>query len=133
MDQLGLIGAVAAKADELATAAGVQATVVGPDVFPPLPAAAEVAAYRIIGEALTNIARHAQARSVYIGLCLTDALHLVVVDDGVGLPAGYRAGVGLASMRERAEELGGNFRIRSEAGRGVRIEVSLPAGSAVTQ
>ena len=133
LDQLGLIGAVAAQADELATAAGVQATVVGPDVFPPLPAAAEVAAYRIIGEALTNIARHAQARSVYLGLCLTDALHLVVEDDGIGLPADYRAGVGLSSMRERAEELGGTFCIRSETGRGVRIEVSIPIGNTVTQ
>ena len=121
------------QADELATAAGVQATVVGPDVFPPLPAAAEVAAYRIIGEALTNIARHAQARSVYLGLCLTDALHLVVEDDGIGLPADYRAGVGLSSMRERAEELGGTFCIRSETGRGVRIEVSIPIGNTVTQ
>lgn len=126
LDQLGLIGAVRAQADELTTAAGVQTTVTGPAIFPPLPAAAEVAAYRIVGEALTNVARHAQARSAYVGLCLTDALHLVVEDDGIGLPAGYRAGVGLASMRERAEELGGTFRIRSQAGRGVRIEVSLP-------
>ena len=92
-----------------------------------------MAAYRIIGEALTNIARHAQARSVYLGLCLTDALHLVVEDDGIGLPADYRAGVGLSSMRERAEELGGTFCIRSETGRGVRIEVSIPIGNTVTQ
>lgn len=126
LDQLGLIGAVRAQADELANGAGVQATVVGPDVFPPLPAAAEVAAYRITGEALTNVARHARASRVYVGLCLTDALHLVVEDDGSGLPADYRAGVGLASMRERAEELGGAFRICSETGRGVRIEVALP-------
>jgi signal transduction histidine kinase len=133
LDQLGLIGAVRTQADELVTPAGVQSTVVGPDVFPPLPAAAEVAAYRIIGEALTNVARHAQARTVYIGLCLTDTLHLVVEDDGRGLPGDYRAGVGLASMRERAEELGGTFRIQSEAGRGVHIEVSLPAGSAATE
>lgn len=133
LDQLGLIGAVHSQADALATAAGIQATVVGPEFFPPLPAAAEVAAYRIVGEALTNVVRHAQAGNVYIGLCLTDALHLVVEDDGSGLPTDYRAGVGLASIRERAEELGGTFRIRSEAGRGVRIEVSLPAGSAITQ
>ena len=132
LDQLGLIAAVRAQADELATAAGVQATVVGPELFPPLPAAAEVAAYRIIGEALTNTARHAQAHSVYVGLCLTDALHLVVEDDGVGLPVEYRAGVGLASMRERAEELGGTFRIRSQTGRGVRIEVSLPVSNEST-
>ena len=133
LDQLGLIAAVRAQTDELASAAGVHPTVIGPDFFPPLPAAAEVAAYRITGEALTNVARHARASRVYVGLCLTDALHLVVEDDGVGLPADYRAGVGLASMRERAEELGGSFRIRSESGRGVRIEVSLPVGNAITQ
>ncbi|MBX3049835.1 MAG: GAF domain-containing sensor histidine kinase [Caldilineaceae bacterium] len=133
LDQLGLIGAVRAQADELTAAAGVETTVVGPDVFPPLPAAAEVAAYRIIGEALTNVARHAQAHSVYVGLCLTDALHLVVEDDGSGLAGDYRAGVGLASMRERAEELGGAFHIRSELGQGVRMEVSLPAGVPKTQ
>ena len=126
LDQLGLIAAVRAQADQLATASGVQARVVGPELFPALPAAAEVAAYRIVGEALTNVARHAQAHNVYIGLCLTDALHLVVEDDGVGLPIDYRAGVGLASMRERAEELGGSFHIRSEPKRGTRIEVSLP-------
>ncbi len=129
LDQLGLIGAVRAQADELTAAAGVETTVVGPEVFPPLPAAAEVAAYRIVGEALTNVARHAQARTVYVGLWLTDALHLVVMDDGGGLPADYRAGVGLVSMRERAEELGGTFRIHTETGRGVRIEAAIPIPS----
>lgn len=126
LDQLGLIAAVRAQADELATASGIQAGVVGPELFPPLPAAAEVAAYRIVGEALTNVARHSQAQNVYIGLCLSDALHLVIEDDGVGLPADYRVGVGLSSMRERAEELGGSFRIRSDTTRGTRIEVTLP-------
>jgi len=111
----------------------VQTTVVGPDVFPPLPAAAEVAAYRIVGEALTNVARHARASRVYVGLCLTDALHLVVEDDGAGLAENYRTGVGLSSMRERAEELGGSLRIRSEMGRGVRMEISLPVGNEITQ
>lgn len=133
LDQLGLIAAVRAQADELTAAAGVQTTVIGPELFPPLPAAAEVAAYRIVGEALTNIARHAQAHTAYVGLCLTDALHLVVEDDGIGLPADYRAGVGLTSMRERAEELGGAFRLHSQPNRGTRIEVSLPVEKAIAQ
>lgn len=126
LDQLGLIGAVRAQAEQLNANGRLQVAVIGPDFFPPLPAAVEVAAYRIVGEALTNAARHSRATTVYVGLCLADGLHLAVEDDGVGLPADYRAGVGLASMRERAEELGGSFQIRSEAKRGTRIEVSLP-------
>src|SRR5215203_4541960 len=81
-----------------------------PEELPPLPAAVEVAAYRIIQEALTNVARHAGAKTCCVRLSVeeaTDALQLEVTDDGVGMPEGRHAGVGLSSMRERAVELGG--------------------------
>lgn len=95
--------------------------------LPPLPAATEVAAYRIACEALTNAIRHANARTCHITLTLDyAALRLEIADDGVGLPPDHRAGVGFVSMRERAEELGGTCAITSAPGEGVRIVATLP-------
>ena len=77
-----------------------------------LPAAVEVAAYRIVGEALTNVSRHAAARHARVRLLSDDdALVVEVADDGTGIPAGTPAGVGLVSLRERAEELGGHCEV----------------------
>ena len=81
------------------------------DPFPALPAAAEVAAFRIAQEAVTNVVRHSGARRATVTLAVGDALRLEVRDDGAGLPADLRAGVGLASMRERATEPGGTCTI----------------------
>ena len=75
--------------------------------MPPLPAAVEVAIYRIAQEALTNVVRHANARHCTLSLMVADDVCLEVRDDGQGLPADYQVGVGLTSMRERAAELGG--------------------------
>jgi signal transduction histidine kinase len=85
-----------------------------------------VAAYRIVLEALTNVVRHAQARSCAVHLMLSDALDVQIRDDGVGLPPGWRAGVGLTSMRERAAELGGTYQIESMPGEGTCIRAHLP-------
>jgi signal transduction histidine kinase len=86
----------------------------------------EVAAYRIVQEALMNVARHAQARHCCIRLALTDGLQVEVTDDGRGLPGSYRAGVGLRSMRERALELGGRCSIERLNGAGTRVFAWLP-------
>ena len=100
---------------------------VAPDQLPDLPAAVEVAAYRIVQEALANVVRHAQATQCTIRLQLIDgALHLSVEDNGSGLPEVVHRGVGLASMRERAEELGGTFGIAGRPGGGTNVKVSLP-------
>ena len=100
------------------------------DTMPPLPAAVEVAAYRIAQEALTNIVRHAHARSCSIRLALDETegsqLQVEIRDDGIGLTDERRAGVGLNSMRERAEELGGTFVIESQKGKGTRVVARLP-------
>jgi signal transduction histidine kinase len=98
-----------------------------PDELPPLPAAVEVALYRIAAEALHNVARHARATSCTLRLELTDetvALH--VCDDGVGLPAGHRAGVGLVAMHERAEELGGSVVVAPGTSGGVSVTTRIP-------
>ena len=78
-----------------------------PDSLAELPAATEVAVYRITEEALANVVRHARARLCVVRLAVGDELQMRIEDDGVGIAPGARAGVGLLSMRERAEELGG--------------------------
>jgi signal transduction histidine kinase len=100
--------------------------VLAPPDLPPLPAAVEVAAYRIVAEALANVVRHSQARRCAIWLCLDDALFVALDDDGVGLPSDLRAGIGLLSMRERAEELGGACRIERLPEGGTRVIARLP-------
>jgi signal transduction histidine kinase len=78
------------------------------------PAAVEVACYRIAQEALTNVARHAQARSTMLRLAPDESCRMMtlkIADDGGGLPVQSHTGVGLSSMRERAEELGGGVRV----------------------
>jgi signal transduction histidine kinase len=100
-----------------------------PEELPPLPAAVEVAAYRIIQEALTNVARHARAKTCCVRLSVdeaTDALQLEVTDDGVGMPEGRQAGVGLSSMRERALELGGICDVKPIPTGGTRALARLP-------
>jgi two-component system, NarL family, sensor kinase len=107
LDELGLVGALKAHIASHNQVQGLQITLEAPENPPPLPAAVEVAAYRIALEAMTNVSRHAGARHCCVRLSLPDDLCLEVTDDGRGLPNRVQAGVGLTSMRERAEELGG--------------------------
>lgn len=92
----------------------------------PLPAAVELAAYRIAMEALANVARHARASRAWVRLRQDRALWLEVADNGDGMPAGFVAGVGLASMRQRAAELGGTLTIESRADGGTTVACRLP-------
>jgi len=89
-------------------------------------------AYRILQEALTNVAKHARARSVRVVLRTTaDGLCLRVRDDGVGLRARSTSpGLGMLGMRERAELLRGRIVVESQPGAGTSIEVTLPIGAA---
>ncbi|MEU8384804.1 sensor histidine kinase [Streptosporangium sp. NPDC048865] len=120
LDDLGLAGAVAEMAGP-----GVHVEVVGE--LPGLPAATEVAAYRIVQEALTNARRHAGAATVRVSLERGEhGLRVRVRDDGSGVPPGRRSGVGLASMRERAAELGGTCVITTPPGGGTVVEAILP-------
>jgi len=95
--------------------------------LPPLPAANEVAAYRIVQEALTNVVRHAHATICQVRLSVVEGtLYVEVTDDGVGMAAGQQAGVGLHSMRERAAELGGKCHIQPGPRGGTQVCASLP-------
>ncbi|MBU2666460.1 hypothetical protein KOI35_23420 [Actinoplanes bogorensis] len=127
LDDVGLLGAVRQQAARL-KAPGLTVTVTGDDLDR-LPAAVEVAAYRIASEALTNVARHAAATTAHVTLTRRDgALEIVVTDDGVGIPAGTPSGVGLVSLRERAAELGGDCRIECPDSRGTVVRARLPMG-----
>ncbi|PLS86472.1 MAG: sensor histidine kinase [Actinobacteria bacterium] len=135
LDQLGLVLAIRDYAEQCALddAAGIRVTVHASEELPPLPAAVEVAAYNIAREAITNAARHARAHSCRVHLAFEDALErpelrLEISDDGVGLPAERLPGVGLSSMRERAEELGGTCIVESPSGGGTRVLARLPVG-----
>jgi len=121
LDELGLVGALT----EHATALGA-INVEGPDHEPVLPAAVEVAAYRIALEAMTNTVRHAGARRTTVRVRLDGMLRLEIADDGCGMPAGFRAGVGITSMRERAVELGGSCVIEPRTPQGTLVRVALP-------
>jgi two-component system, NarL family, sensor kinase len=128
LDELGLVGALRQQAATFATApdAPLQVQVDAADELPPLPAAVEVAAYRIATEAITNVSRHAHARTCTIRLVLDGNLQLEVRDDGAGLPTGYKTGIGLASMRERAAELGGSCTIQPGPAGGTRVLARFP-------
>ena len=124
LDELGLVGAVRARA---ATLAGeVRIDVTGPDAIAPLPAAVETAAYRIAVEAMTNVVRHSGARSCLVSIMVgAEALDVSVDDDGHGLNGDRSPGVGLRSMQERAAEVGGIMSVRS-AGSGTAVSARLP-------
>jgi signal transduction histidine kinase len=97
-----------------------------PEDRPNLPAAVEVAIYRVTQEALTNVARHARARTCIVRLVLDGDVALEIVDDGVGISSRRSAGVGLSSMHERAEELGGSCVVESTSEGGTRVIARLP-------
>jgi len=104
------------------------------DDVEPLPAAIEVAAYRIVIEAVNNAARHSTAPSCTVTLQRDPGwLCIQIRDTGVGIPSPTRTGVGLSSMRERAEELGGSCTLTSANGGGTVVEARLPLPSAAAR
>lgn len=151
LDELGLLEALRIHVTQMQGVKGRLAVAIeaSPDPLPPLPAAIEVAAYRIVLEGVTNVVRHAQATQCGIWLEVANGsfgklrtgsfdklnvdeplsascLQLTLNDNGVGLPANFERGVGLTSMRERAAELGGRCEIESREDGGVRITAVLP-------
>lgn len=126
LDELGLVSAVRERLLQYDSSDGLRVCLDAEEPMPPLPAAVELAAYRIIIEGVTNVVRHASAGACVVSLCLEEALEIRVEDNGRGIPGALHAGVGIASMRERAAELGGLLRIESRQGGGTRLLARLP-------
>jgi len=144
LDQLGFSPALQELVNRQNAISSTTITLELPDALPPLPAAVEVAAYRIISEAVSNMMKYAGAKQCKIRLHINDCalppentikqsqsanrnqLCIEVIDDGSGLPVGFAPGIGLSSMRERSLELGGTFAVESDAGIGTAVRVTLP-------
>ncbi len=137
LDELGLLGAIRQQAARLGGADHAADTPVSievaghPSPLPDLPAAVEVAAYRVAVEAMTNTVRHASASVCLVRLDAGVQLTIEVVDDGRGLPSAPRDGTGLESMRERVAELGGDLITERRTEGGTRVFARLPIGRAV--
>jgi signal transduction histidine kinase len=131
LDELGLVAALKVHLGQMAPGNNGPAVIVtsSPDSLPVLPAAVEVAAYRVALEGVTNVFRHAGATCCQVMLQLSpDTLVVRIADDGVGLADNARGGVGLDSMRERAEELGGSLQIEADLPKGTIVTAILPLG-----
>jgi signal transduction histidine kinase len=120
LDELGLLGSLGEQLPRMS----VPVILSAPDTLPPLPAAVEIAAYRIVTEAVTNVARHAAATACTVTIACTDRLTVEIRDDGTS-NGHWPPGVGMTSMRERATALGGTWRA-GPTGAGGRVVVELP-------
>jgi len=138
LDDLGLVVAAKRYVDDYARSFGTPLDFASDDLdsheVPPLVA---TTVYRILQEALTNVARHARAKKVAVGLRRDGStLELLVEDDGVGFDAGgalkEASGLGLHGMRERVALLGGSVEIDSRPGHGTTVRARIPAGVAAT-
>lgn len=128
LDELSLSAALRQLTEGTVGRTGLEVDLDAPVALPDLPAAVEVAAYRIVQEALTNAARHSGAGTVKVNVDLEcdGALIVAIKDDGGGLPDRISPGVGLTSMRERAEDIGGSLTISSDPS-GTWVRAVLPA------
>jgi signal transduction histidine kinase len=132
LDDLGLPAALEWYLKGFSRRTGIRAELLQDRMETRLPAAVETCVYRVVQEALTNVARHSGAQSCRVYLQrLPHTILLTVEDDGSGIPAalpsgGGRPGLGLLGIRERATDLGGTLTIESQAGKGTRLTVELP-------
>jgi len=124
LDEFGLVGALR---NLQLTDTHLVRMMEAPEPLPPLPAAVEVAIYRIAAEALHNIVGHAGADRCAIQLDVAEnAISLSVSDNGCGLPPTYLAGIGHRSMQERAAELGGSVNVLPVPGGGACVRATFP-------
>jgi signal transduction histidine kinase len=125
LDDLGLIGALKNQIDQFSFS-NIKITLETPENLPSLPAAVEAACYMIYQEALNNITRHAQASLCTVSLTLDKRICLRIGDNGKGVQENHRPGIGLGSMRQRTEELGGRFTFKSTPGNGTFLKACFP-------
>src|SRR5690242_7559597 len=128
LDELGFVASLQEHIKGLALPPDLCIELNRPKDLSVLPAAIEVAAYRISVEALNNVIRHAHAHNCTVNVTMNTMglLEVEIIDDGQGLPNGWHAGVGISAMRERAFESGGTIEIRPNSGRGTRVIVRFP-------
>jgi signal transduction histidine kinase len=130
LDELGLAGAVEELAQRLTDQARLPIEVHTTSMLPLLPAAVEVAAYRVTQEALTNAVRHSQATECSVNVeAHNGELWVRVRDNGSGLVQARPGGIGLAGMHERACEIGGTLLLSAQPGSGTTVTLCLPLGS----
>ncbi|WP_180960114.1 sensor histidine kinase [Neobacillus cucumis] len=147
LDEMGLIGSIHERIKDLSAASATQRsaaetdrvvfTLNTPGKLPDLPAAVEVAAYRITTEAIVNLIRHSKAKNCLISFAFSytgeKGLVICIEDDGIGVdPVRKReknSGIGIGSMNERATELGGRFQLETNGHRGTAITVFLPVNN----
>jgi len=135
LQELGLIAAIRKEAKHLAKNTGVKARVAISEAVGRLSPETETTIYRVVQEALHNVAKHAQAHTVSIRMGRDNGnVRLLVEDDGVGISQKNSSSrghsFGLAGIKERVGMLGGSVRVISARGKGTRIEVSVPAANA---
>ncbi|HKY55606.1 MAG TPA: GAF domain-containing sensor histidine kinase [Anaerolineales bacterium] len=135
LDEFGLVTAIREHVAPYTGPHGLQITFDVTEPMPTLPAAVEVATYRIALEAFTNIINHAQATACHITMKIeNNSLLLEISDNGKGFSSNNHSGVGLTSMRERAAELGGEFIVENNPTGGTRVTANLPlSGSTATR
>jgi len=130
LDDLGLVPTLKWHFERFTRQMGISIDFYSDEVLSRFPADIETAAYRIIQEALTNVARHARVKSVFVGLAIQqDTLWVEVVDKGRGFDAAIvfeKPSSGLGGMRERAELAGGYFLVRSVLEQGTQVIAALP-------
>lgn len=133
LDDLGLIPALQWQAREVSRNNDVHVSVRADSVNEDLPDEQKTCIYRVVQEALRNVIRHADAKSVQIALEQSNSsLHLTIKDDGRGFTPEREKGVGLLGMQERVRRLNGSFYVESGTGRGTTIVVDLPLAQFVT-
>jgi signal transduction histidine kinase len=132
LQELGLVAALRKEAKDLAKNTGVKARVMISDEVGRLTPGAEQAIYRVVQEALHNVAKHAHARNVTVQMSREgQTVQVVVEDDGVGIQAKSNSrghSFGLSGIKERIAMLGGVSRVVSAKGKGTRLEITVPAG-----
>lgn len=126
LDDLGLAGALALVIERLAPPPGPPVVELHADPLPPLPAGVEVAAYRIVVEAVTNAMRHSDATWCRVEIMMDAVLRVCIEDDGRGIDPEARPGGGTRTMRERAEELGGTLLVTDRPGGGTAVTAVFP-------
>ncbi|UDY22892.1 GAF domain-containing sensor histidine kinase [Nocardioides sp. Kera G14] len=132
IDEVGLLAAIRQRAAAV-TGDRLRVDVRGPEALPALPAAVEVAAFRIASEAVTNVARHSGASRCVVEIAVNGAFELSIADNGTGAASKTGSGVGWTSMRERAAELGGSCTISSRAEGGMVVRAVLPLDEQVEE